>query len=371
MTDRLYFHDSCLTEFESAITGRFEDHQVIELARSAFYPTSGGQPHDTGTLNGIEVVDVYEDGDRLLHRLAAPLPEGNVVQGKVNWARRLDHMRQHTGQHLLSAVIEEQFGFKTVSFHLGAEAATIDVEPQDLHSDLLADIELAANERLLLDLPVAVSYEDSRFATGLRKPADREGLLRIVTIEGLDRSACGGTHVSRTGEVGLILLGRTEKVRKALRIEFYCAGRARHFLRSRLAKSEEDCAAAKERLAEADKQRRRLALEVAGAEGRRQYTVRVGGGRVTWVEEVPDLGEEARARLSAFLEGEGALGLFYVKQTAAMLVGAHPGLGLNCGELLKSVLADLGGKGGGSPKLAQGTLAAPEKLPEAIARFTS
>lgn len=346
--------------FEARVQEVSADRLQIELDRTAFYPTSGGQPHDLGLLAGIPIKDVFEAGERIVHVLAEPLPEGATsVEGVIDAERRLDHMRQHTGQHLLSAVMEEQFGLKTVSFHLGADYATVDVEP---HPTDLALIELAANRRLLENLAIGVSYEDAATAQGLRKQPDRDGVLRIVTITGLDRSACGGTHVRGTAEVGMIVLGKTEKVRKALRIEFYCGERAVRFLRGRAADAEQQLTQVRERLADADKRARKLGVELATMEGRNHVVEADAHGRKVWVAECEDLGDETKARLNAFTAQEGTLAVFHVRGGTSILIGAHPSLGYDCGARLRAVVS----KGGGSPKSAQGSVGDPAQLQLAI-----
>jgi alanyl-tRNA synthetase len=369
LTERLYYHDSSLTNFQAEVVSVSADGLDVELSRTAFYPTSGGQPHDLGQLAGIEVADVFESDSRLIHRIEKPLPNGTVlIEGRVDAERRLDHMRQHTGQHLLSAVMEEQFGLKTISFHMGADYATVDVEPNTLAPDALVRIEELANQRLLENLSVTIAFEDSRTVKGLRKPPDREGMLRVVSIDGLDRSACGGTHVSRTAEIGCIVLGKTEKVRNALRIEFYCAGRALRFLKQRVQQSESQTAALRDRLAEADKRAKRLSAELAEISGRRKYTETTPDnlGRRIWREHFEDLNDDAKSMMNAFLAEPGTIAVFTGTIGARISFSAHPGLGLDCGSMLKSVLAQLGGKGGGSPRSAQGSLADPANLDQAV-----
>lgn len=359
MSERLYYHDSYLTSFEARVIWLSEDGLSVELDRSAFYPTSGGQPHDLGLLDGIAVTEVKEEGERVLHRLAAPVA-GPVVRGEVDWPRRLDHMRQHTGQHVLSAVLEEQFGLRTVSFHMGADYATVDVEPFGTID--LAAVEKAVNARLMEDRAVSIGFEDASLAKGLRKAPDREGMLRIITIEGTDRSACGGTHVRRTGEVGVLVLGKTEKVRQALRIEFYCGERARAYLRGRI----EEAQGWKDRFAEVDKQRRKLGLELAAVAGERKFAELDGGQeRVLWREEVEEITEELRASVNAFLAQPRAMALLSAQGT--VLLGAHPGLDVDCGARLKAAIAKYGGKGGGSPKQAQGSVASKEAETDLLA----
>lgn len=372
MTDRLYYNDSFHFEFSAAVTHRSSDGLEVELDRTAFYPTSGGQPHDLGTLGPCMVVDVIEQDDRIIHKLGSALPEGLIgVEGRIDVARRLDHMRQHTGQHLLSAVMDEEFGLKTVSFHLGSDYATVDVEPAEVKPQTLVAIAARANERILENRLISISYEDAATAQGLRKASDREGILRIITIDAIDRSACGGTHVQRTGEVGLIVLGKTEKVRKALRITFYCGPRAISYLESRLEDAEQQASVLREKLAESDKARRKLATELAVVEGQRRLTATTpdSAGRLVWVDEVAELNDEAKARLNAFLTGANALAVFYVRATGAVLIGAHESLGIDCGARLRGAVAARGGKGGGNPKSAQGTIPDAGKIGELIAEL--
>src|SRR5450631_2519011 len=227
MTERLYYTDSYLREFEARVVERSADGRTIYLDRTLFYPASGGQPFDLGSIDGVAVVEVVEEEeDRIAHRLAVPLDSEGAVAGEIDWTRRFDHMQQHSGQHLLSAVFEELFGLHTVSFHLGAESATIDLEGGPVEPRTVVEAERRANQLVSENRPMDVRFEDASEAQGLRKASERGGTLRIVSIEGLDRSACGGTHVRTTGEIGPILLRRTEKIRQSVRVEFVCGGRA-------------------------------------------------------------------------------------------------------------------------------------------------
>lgn len=367
MTERLYYFDSYRTEFESPVEAIHPGGLVVELARTAFYPTSGGQPHDLGTIQGIPVTNVEETpAGGILHHLTAPLPASAAVSGSIDWPRRLDHMRQHTGQHLLSAVMAEQFGLRTVSFHLGADYATVDVEPQSVSAQTLAAIEVAANARLLENMPVHITFEDAAVAQGLRKPADRTGLIRIISIDGLDRSACGGTHVRRTGEIGLIVLGRTEKIRQSLRIEFYCGPRALMHLHQRAQLAEATLATTREKLVEADKQRRRSLLELAEFQGRAQYQSMADTLPALWRCDVTEIGDAERARAQAFLAGTEAIAILFVPATGALLFGAHASTGIDCGARFKAMLTQFPGKGGGNARLAQGAITNPEQISAAV-----
>jgi Ser-tRNA(Ala) deacylase AlaX len=205
MTERLYYTDSYRREFQARVVDRSADARTVYLDRTLFYPASGGQPFDLGSLAGIAVVEVVDEEERIAHRLAAPLADADVVAGEIDWPRRFDHMQQHSGQHLLSAVFEELYGLHTVSFHLGAESATIDLEGGPVEPRMLTEAEARAAQLVSENRAVDVRFEDASAARGLRKAPDRAGKLRIVSIDGLDRSACGGTHVRATGEIGPIL----------------------------------------------------------------------------------------------------------------------------------------------------------------------
>ena len=198
-TNRLYYTDAYRTTFAGTVIDRDEDGTRVYLSETAFYPTSGGQPHDLGTLAGVRVTDVVDEGDRIAHVLAAPLPPGaSNAEGSIDWERRFDHMQQHTGQHLISAVFEDLFGFSTVSVHFGPDYSTLDVESESVSRQQLLMTEARVNLLVGEARPVVVTFEDAATAAGLRKASDREGTLRVVSISGLDRSACGGTHVRST-----------------------------------------------------------------------------------------------------------------------------------------------------------------------------
>ncbi|HET6796587.1 MAG TPA: alanyl-tRNA editing protein, partial [Gemmatimonadales bacterium] len=225
MTERLYYTDAYLREFEATVVEKAANGSRIYLDRTAFYPTSGGQPFDTGHLGGVEVVDVIDEGDRIAHVLAQPMTDTHPI-GSIDWTRRHDHMQQHTGQHLLSAVMAEQLGCSTTAVHFGRDTSTIDLDIHEITGDQVLQVEERANSIVMENRAVSVSFESAEQATGLRKPSGRSGELRIITIQDLDRSACGGTHVRTTGEVGAILLRKLERVRKGVRVDFLCGARA-------------------------------------------------------------------------------------------------------------------------------------------------
>src|ERR1051326_3145750 len=218
-TTRLYYTDSYLTTFEAQVVEVADEGRRGYLDRTAFYPTSGGQAHDLGNLNGVRLADVIDEGERIAHVLESPL-DATRVAGEVEWGRRFDHMQQHTGQHLLSAVLEEAYEFHTVSVHFGRDYSSLDLDADSLSADQIQAAEMRANLVIAENRLVTTTFEDAATASGLRKGTDRTGTLRIVTIAGLDRSACGGTHVRATGEIGGLLIRKVERVRKSARLEF-------------------------------------------------------------------------------------------------------------------------------------------------------
>jgi alanyl-tRNA synthetase len=232
-TQRLYYTDSYTTDFEAnlidAVT--YHDLPAAVLDRSYFYPTSGGQPHDTGLLNGVRVVDVAlrESDGVVLHVLENALaPENQLVSGQIDWGRRFDHMQHHTGQHILSAAFEKLADADTVGFHLSPDSVTIDLNKPDISPALLDAAEDLSNQIVADDRPVRAYFpSDEELGTlDLRKVPDVEGKLRVVDIAGFDVNACGGTHVARTGEVEIIKILRASRQGDTTRIEFRCGGRA-------------------------------------------------------------------------------------------------------------------------------------------------
>ncbi len=228
-TEKLYFEDSYLKEFTARVIGRemVDGHPVVILDRTAFYPESGGQPHDLGWLNGVPVIRVEEEEDVVLHFLEEELISGEV-KGLINWTRRFDHMQQHTGQHILSQSFYEIVKGETLSFHLGQDESSVEIGIPAIQDKTLGEVEELANRMVFSDLEVRSYFvPQEKLATiPLRKPPKKSGLIRVVEVDGFDYSACGGTHCRRTGEVGLIKVIRQEKIRGNVRFYFVCGFRA-------------------------------------------------------------------------------------------------------------------------------------------------
>ena len=372
MTERLYYTDSYLREFQARVVERSADGRTVYLDRTLFYPASGGQPFDVGTIAGVAVVEVVDEEERVAHRLAAPLAAGEVA-GEIDWTRRFDHMQQHSGQHLLSAVFEELFGLHTVSFHLGAESATIDLEGGPVEARTVMEAERRANQAVSENRAIDVRFEDASAAQGLRKASQREGALRIVSIDGLDRSACGGTHVRTTGEIGPILLRKTEKIRQSVRVEFVCGGRAVRRARadfealSRIAQLfsaplDEVAAMVAAQLEAAkagERARRKLELELAAYRGKELYgTTEPGADGVRRAVERLDRGnlEDLRAVAQNFTAQTKSVYVATLKDPPSVLLAASADSGVDAGKLLKAALAEAGGRGGGNARIAQGSV---------------
>ena len=379
MTQRLYYDDAYLSRFSAHIVERGRDPVEVFLDRTAFYPTSGGQPYDTGTIAGVPVIDVVEHDGRILHRLARPV-DAEQVSCEIDWPRRFDHMQQHSGQHLLSAVFTELFNAATLSFHLGAETSTIDLDAPNLTPEQVRRAELRANEIVWRNRPIAVAYEEAGQAEGLRKESARTGTLRIVSIEACDRSACGGTHVKATGEIGLILLRKLEKVHGKLRAEFLCGSRAVRRARAdydalsrcaRVFSASLDAtpalvAALDEKLTASEKASKRLAREVAVGRGRELYRATEPDGAglrrvVRGIERGP-MPDELRTEARSFTSEGPAVFLALCAEPPSVLLATAPATGLHAGNLLKAALAAVGGRGGGNAQLAQGSVPSADAL---------
>jgi alanyl-tRNA synthetase len=382
VTERLYYHDSYLTEFRARIVDVSPDHKKVYLDRTAFYPASGGQPSDTGQLTdtgqlgGAGVTDVVDEDGRIAHLLSKPV-SGDEIAGVIDWQRRFDHMQQHSGQHLLSAVLIELFNSPTVSFHLGAGTSTIDIE-RPLEPNQLLQAERRANQIVFENRPVLVSFEDSSQDLGLRKPTEREGAVRIVTIQDLDRSACGGTHVRSTAEIGPILIRKLDRIRGNQRLEFVCGMRAVERAQAdytalaaiargfscALDETPAMVTAHQEKLQESEKARRRMANELAVAKGRELHaaTAPALDGLRKIQRRVPTITDELRAEAQSFTAGGKAVFLAVAEDPPSVLLAASSDSGINAGQVLKTALAESGGRGGGNAAVAQGSLPTAEAL---------
>lgn len=374
MTERLYYADPYLREFDARIVERttYEGKAALILDRTAFYPTSGGQPFDVGTLSGVNVTGVVDtDEGRLLH-VVDRVPDGDAVKGTIDWARRFDHMQQHTGQHVLSAAFDRLLGARTESFHLGADYSTIDLA-RDVSAADVARAEAEANRVVWEDRPVAIRFAsaDEAATLGLRKESKREGTLRLIDVQDFDLSACGGTHVARTGAIGIIAVSATERFRGGLRVTFLCGGRALTGFRAL-----RDVVAGGVRALSVLPAELPAAIERLQGEGRdARRQIKDLQGRVASVEAdaLADAAEDVAGTklVTAAVPGwdAGALKTIAARIAerpghVAVLVGDPPSAPIvvaraadarvDAGAVLRQLLQRHGGKGGGRPELAQG-----------------
>jgi len=373
--ERLYYDDSYLTEWEATVTGSREwnGRPAVSLDRSAFYPESGGQLGDRGTLDGVAVLDTQagEDGE-VWHVLAAPL-EARRVRASIDWGRRWDMMQQHLGQHLLSAALDDVSEARTLSAHLGAEVCTVDVDRPELSESELAEVVERANSMVWADVPVLARFvtPEELAALPLRKPPKQVyQRMRVVSVGDFDHMPCGGTHPRRSGEVGAIVPRRTERYKGGLRLEFVCGARAvRDYhaknrlllgLAGALNVGYNDLPAAVERLRSSEEAQRK-ALEQAEA---RLVAVeaaellaaaeRVDGAPIV-VRAFGERSLDSVRLLAKHIADGGGVALLGVRGTKAQLVFQRAaGLPYDMGAALRLAAEHVGGRGGGRHEAAQG-----------------
>jgi len=385
MTERLYYHDSRLLEFDAIAVEHAGDDRRVVLDRTAFYPTSGGQPHDTGLLGGAQVIDVIDEDDRIVHVMDAAVRLG-PVHGAVDGFRRRDHAEQHTAQHVVSALAADRLGWETVSVHFGPEHSSIEFATPAVSGEQLGALEQSANTIIGECRDVSIGFEDATLAerTGLRKPSGRTGAIRVITIAGLDRSACGGTHLSRTSEIGTVLLLGVEKIRGRVRVAFLAGGRvlahakANAALLSAVAR-DMSCAVGElealvpARQLEFKALRERLTKfeeELAGSRLRALFhaTAPDPDGVRRIVHRATD---ESAAMLRAMAAAAGPLDrLMFVAiapSPPTIYFATSADTGIDAGGRLKPALASVGGRGGGSARVAQGTAPTPSALDDVAA----
>jgi alanyl-tRNA synthetase len=379
-TERLYYHDSFLYDFDARVVEALERNEksAIVLDRTAFYPTSGGQVHDLGLLTAegqqIAITEVADEEDgRILHFASTPLAAGTQVHGSVDAVRRRDHVQQHSGQHVLSAAFIRLFNMPTVSFHMGEESCTIDVETAGLSAAQAQKAELLANEVIAEDRPVGIRFvplEEAR-QLGLRKlPPKQTGDLRLIDITEFDLTACGGTHVRATGQIGSILLRKIEKVKQGVRVEFVCGLRAVNTARRDYSTLTEAASLYSSHIYDVPEQVRKALADTKGASKAQHklleelaelYAERLlgktGGSPQVIAECFPDRDAIFIKLLSQKLTAEksSVIALLASGGDQPTLVFAQsPGHKSNMGQLMKDAMAQLGGRGGGSADMAQG-----------------
>lgn len=398
--ERLFWSDPFRSSFDARVTAARESFQQpdgakwqIALDRTSFYPTGGGQPCDHGTIVAslpggehlsVPVVAVEQDENgEIWHSLSQPLPSGaalpgTLLHGEIDFARRFDHMQQHSGQHLLSAVFLLRMGAPTVSFHLGEQDVTIDLGVAHASEGDLAEVEDEANRVIAEDLSVASRFvlhseAEALLAAGrLRKLPPRGGDIRLVEIEGVDLNACGGTHVRSTGQIGSILLRGVERVRQNVRVSFLCGSRAVYAARADFmmihrtatifsVKAERLGEAAERLVADqkaAMKQQQRLREQLADLQAASLITeAGAGVGLRVIRHSYQDCDREylglLAAKTAALAPNTCVLLATTAEQPAKMVAARSADLTVHCGTILRQHLAQFGGRGGGGPLAAQ------------------
>jgi len=383
VTVRLYFDDPTTAEFEAKIVRREnrDGRPALVLDRTAFYPESGGQPADRGTINGVRVIDVQEDGEDILHFVERDVP-GESVQGKVDWPLRFDRMQQHSGQHILSQAFIEVLKAETRSFHLGDEVSTLEIGLAKADEADLERVERRANAVVFEDREVKTYFvpEDKIAEVPLRRPPKKEGTIRVVEISGFDYSACGGTHVRRTGEVGLIKVTRWEKVRGNLRFDFLCGGRALtdYGLKNRSLRrgsglfsvSDKDAAASVEKtLADlkAQKKTARIMQETLAKYEARDIIANEPGPLIRRVFE-DKTPEEVKLLALSVVRQAARVVLFAAKARpqSHIIVARSDDLSMDLRQLTPVILPIVSGKGGGGASLIEIVTEDPSTLDEAL-----
>ena len=368
--NKLFENDSYLTRFTARVLSCAQGKKGydVTLDQTAFFPEGGGQPYDTGTLGGVQVLEVHDRGGQIVHTCAGPLEVGSQVEGIVDWERRLDHMQQHSGEHIVSGLAHAKYGCDNVGFHMGSDVVTIDLNVE-LDQQQLEELELEANRYLWQDRPVQLLYptSDELERMDYRSKKAIQGQVRIVTFPGADTCACCGTHVRSAGQVGLIKLLSVQRFRDGVRIELVCGGRALRYVNAMVAQNRHisnllstkaaETGRGVERLLEENHQLKARLTAMEDARFRalaEQYT---GAGDVLLFEEglTPDgLRRLCDAVLNvcggrcACFSGDDAGGYAYA-------VGQRGG---DLRAFSKDMNQALGGRGGGKPNFVQGRVSA-------------
>ena len=403
MTERLYYHDSFLYEFDATVietraANAPDLRSAVVLDRTAFYPTSGGQVFDTGWIvpasdprHKLRIEEVAESDDgTILHFVAGELPrqEGSRAHGAIDVDRRRDHMQQHSGQHVLSAAFVRLFEMPTVSFHMGAESCSIDLDAKNLTVAQVEAAEALANDLISQDRRVDIRFvtREEASSLGLRKlpPAEHEK-LRLIDIQDFDLTACGGTHVRSTGQIGCILLRKTEKVRQGWRVEFVCGKRAVATARRDFTMLTEAAGLCSGHIWELPQQVRKLLEESRAARKSREQLLEelADSHAVQLLAATPETGSRKvivrsyADRDLAFIkllaqrltrQNSTAVALLASTSAPAALVFAQSaGQPFDMGALMKEALEQLGGRGGGSKDMAQGGPAKADQIEGVLA----
>jgi alanyl-tRNA synthetase len=390
VTSRIYYTDPYCHRFEATVTKVLihDGRPAALLDRTAFYPTSGGQPFDTGKLfeaggaggerrgpygSAIEVIETIDVDDDVVHILSAPVPEGAIVHAEIDWMRRFDHMQQHTGQHLLSAAFDRLFENRTISFHMGSDASTIDLQ-REVSWEQIARAEEEANRVVWENRKVAIRFVTSAHAAALplRKEPAREGTLRLIEVQDFDLSACGGTHVSHTGAIGSLVVTASEKFKGGARVTFACGVRAIRAVQSLrdattgcvrlLSVLPRELPTAIERMQAETKDLRRTLRRFQEALAAHEAARLIGasdvasGAALVIVNALDGWDTSGLKAIATHIaaQANAAVALFSSESPHAVVITRSPGVALDAMTVLGALIERFGGRGGGKADLAQG-----------------
>jgi len=394
MTERLYYDASYMDEFMAYVTAAREKDgkHEITLNRSAFYPTSGGQPYDTGVIGEANVLDVYVDGaGEVWHVIDRPLHEGGEVFCKIDWARRFDHMQQHAGEHMLAGAVYRHFGGSTIGLHLGAEMSTIDVTMPDGSTHLTGEqiriLEEDVNEQIQQDVPIRCWFPDEEELNELplRKPPTVKEHVRIVAIGTKEMVACGGTHPSSAGQIGMVKIVDARPAKGKMRLGFICGMRAFRDYQKRMIVSDraaEMFSTKVENLPDAianmqdnivslqkELSGMRRAQAMRELEGLMENAQVIDGAKVA-AGTLPALSPDALRELASGLIGQGGVIALLAspKESGGYLTlfARSEDISRDVGKLLREASAACGGKGGGKSDFAQGSAPTDEVIAAAM-----
>jgi alanyl-tRNA synthetase len=384
-TKRLYLENPYQVEFEAQVLEKvtWEQKPALILDQTCFYPESGGQPCDKGMINGIEVIKVIEDEARIIHILAEGISPAKIT-GKIDWQTRFDHMQQHSGQHILSQSFHELLGAETLSFHLGEAISTLEMDLRKISEEEVENIERRANEIVFEDREIKCYFipEEKIESVPLRRPPKKKGLIRVVEVSDFDFSACGGTHVRRAGEIGLIKILRLERIRNNIRFEFICGNRAlEDYLRknkilrelsTRFTVNEGEILSTVEKLSSdlKSQKRKRKKMQEKIAQYEAQEIIQKAKGRIIkeiFVDKTP---EEMRFLVLNIIRKGDFVVLFGLKgeEKGHIILACSENINIDMREIVPLVSPLIKGKGGGSSSLVEVAGEEIENLEQALER---
>jgi alanyl-tRNA synthetase len=373
ITKRLYYQDSHLLNFSAQVLScqPYKEHWAVTLDQTAFYPTGGGQPNDTGLLGNAKLVDCIDETDHILHIVDNPV--SGTITGKIDSARRLDHLQQHTGQHILSQAFIQVAKAETRGFHLGVESATIDLEIDQLSPEIITKAEDLANQIIFENRPIHIHLTDEKEKFPLRKDTERETCIRIIEITDFDHSPCGGTHAKHTGEVGMIVVRSIERAKKMWRVEFICGQRVlqdyrlahsnamataklfsatRETAPSLVAKLQQD-------FKDLQKRNRELLQIALNTEANSLYQASPTNSKgIKVVQAVFNRDLEELKILAHLLTAQSSIVtlLATTAESPKVIFARSKDVDIDCGKLLSQFCKQFDGRGGGRPDFAQGGL---------------